>query len=157
MRPDLVLDDDDKRRRFKHSKIGGRKKCENRKVTSTHHKSNMKKMVFGNTSQHQPRPTKPPLAESLDTDEEDTEPRLLDPEEVDVERIYSELGDNNSCLDPETGLVLDPAITAAPLHTAGRAVNEGSQSFNSARRMPLLLGPSPGTVKLCEGSLTTLP
>ena len=79
MRPDLVLDDDDKRRRFKHSKIGGRKKSENCKVTSTHYKSNKKQMlyVYGHTAQNLPQPTKPPLAETPDTEEEDTEPRLL--------------------------------------------------------------------------------
>ena len=120
MRPDLVLDDEDKRRRFKHSKIGGRKKSENCKVTSTHYKSNKKQMlyVYGHTAQNLPQPTKPPIAETPDTDEEDTEPLLLDLE--DVERIHSQLRHHESCIDPETGL-----------DTAGRAVSEGSRSFHT--------------------------
>ena len=155
MRPEFVLDDDEKRRRFKHLKIGGRKKSENCKVTSTHHKSNKKQMLYGNAGQYLLQAIKPPLAETIDTDEEDTGP-LLDLE--DVERIHSQLRDNESCLDPETGLVLGqvPAINTTPLPTAGRGVNQGSRSFHSARRRPLL-GPFPGTlVKLREGSLTTL-
>ena len=147
MRPEFVLDDDEKRRRFKHLKIGGRKKSEN--------KSNKKQMLYGNAGQYLLQAIKPPLAETIDTDEEDTGP-LLDLEGV--ERIHSQLRDNESCLDPETGLVLGqvPAINTTPLPTAGRGVNQGSRSFHSARRRPLL-GPFPGTlVKLREGSLTTL-
>ena len=128
MRPDLVLDDDDKRRRFKHSKIGGRKKSENCKVTSTHYKSNKKQMLYGHTAQNLPQPTKPPLAETPDTEEEDTEPLLLDLE--DVERIHSQLRHHESCLDPETGLGLGQVPTTT-LHTAGRAVSEGSRSFHT--------------------------
>ena len=43
MRPDLVLDDDDKRRRFKQYKNCGQKKSENCEATSKHYKSNSKK------------------------------------------------------------------------------------------------------------------
>ena len=80
-------------------------------------------MLYGHTAQYLPQPTKPPLADTPDTEEEDTEPRLLDLE--DVERIHSQLRHHESCLDPETGLVL------GQVHTAGTAVSEGSRSFHT--------------------------
>ena len=131
MRPDLVLDDDDKRRRFKQYKNCGQKKSENCEATSKHYKSNSKKptSVIVKTDG-----SFAALSETRDTDEEDTESLLefaLDTAAVgagDLERIHAELADYESALDPETGLVLGPApaTTATPLHTAGRAVNEGS-------------------------------
>ena len=127
MSPDLVLDNDAKKRRFKRLKNIGRKKSGKSEVTSNHYKSNTKKkLLFGNTGQFQidpPKPTKPDM-EDKDMEEEDTESLLEFVKDTavvtDVERIYQELASNKSSLDPETGLLLScqvPTITATSSHT----------------------------------------